>query len=91
MKMMLDLQLILYPNPRHLSGDDPLRHGAYARLLRTIMPSFLQALLRASGGNKAHAARLAGFNRSTLERKLTLYRLVLQKQLVQQPSAEVKP
>jgi DNA-binding protein Fis len=47
------------------------------------MPLFLQALLTESRNNKAHSARLAGFNRSTLERKLSQYHLVLQKQLVQ--------
>jgi len=84
MKITLDLQQILYPHPRHLSVSDPLRQGAYQRLLAAVMPSFLQALLEASRSNKAHAARLAGFNRSTLDSKLKQYHLVLKKQLVQQ-------
>ena len=83
MKITLDLQQILYPHPRHLSPVEPLRQGAYQRLLAAVMPLFLQALLTESRNNKAHAARLAGFNRSTLERKLRQYHLVLQKQLVQ--------
>ncbi len=84
MKITLDLQQILYPHPHHLSPSDPLRQGAYQRLLAVVIPPFLQALLVASAGNKAHAARLAGFNRSTLDSKLKQYHLVLQKQLVQQ-------
>ena len=97
MRITLDLQQILYPHPRHLAPTDPLRQGAYQRLLAAVVPSFLQALLLASRNNKAHAARLAGFDRSTLERKLTQHHLVLQKQLVHSPSLatsvlqEVKP
>ncbi len=87
MKITLDFQPILYPHPRHLSPSDPLRQGAYQRLLAVVIPPFLQALLLASAGNKAHAARLAGFNRSTLDRKLKQYDLVLQKQLMQQYQA----
>ena len=80
MNINLNLQHILYPqmypHPRHLHSS-----GAYQRLLMEIIPSFLTALLAATRGNKAHAARLAGFDRSTLERKLSQYHMVVEKQL----------
>lgn len=81
MKIILDLQQILYPHPRHLSPSNPLRRGAYQRLLAVVLPPFLKALLEATQSNKAHAARIAGFNRSTLDAKLKHYQIVLEKRV----------
>jgi len=81
MRITLDLQQILYPHPRHLSPTDPLRQGAYQRLLDVVIPPFLKALLEETQSNKAHAARIAGFNRSTLEVKLKQYQVILEKRV----------
>jgi DNA-binding protein Fis len=88
-KITLDLQQILYPDPQSLSPTEPLRNGAYQRLLAMIMPAFLMALLEETHSNKAHAARLAGFNRSTLDSKLKQYRVVLHKQVRLLPASQV--
>lgn len=55
--------------------------GAYQRLLALIEPAFLQYLLAFTQANKAHAARIAGINISTLDRKLKRYHLVINKQI----------
>ena len=85
----LDLQQILYPNPHAIASTAPLRHGAYPRLLATVMPPFLIDLLAQTHGNKAHAARLAGFNRSTLDTKLKQYGVSVHKQVRLLPSSQV--
>ena len=61
--------------------------GAYQRLLAQIEPAFLHCLLEFTHSNKSHAARLAGINISTLERKLNLYGIVVHKIVRQQTSA----
>jgi DNA-binding protein Fis len=61
------------------------RSGAYQRLLALIEPVFLQYLLEFTQANKAKAARIAGINSSTLERKLKRYHMVIHKQISHDP------
>jgi hypothetical protein len=102
MKISLNFQHILYPHlyphPHHRTlGHDgtpisvsPIslnQSGAYQRLLSTVIPPFLTVLLQATRGNKAHAARLAGFDRSTLARKLQHYQMGVEKRVCLLPSS----
>ena len=64
--------------------------GAYQRLLALIEPAFLQYLLEFTQANKAKAARIAGMNTSTLERKLKRYSMVIHKQISHDPITQEK-
>jgi DNA-binding protein Fis len=57
--------------------------GAYSHLLAQIEPAFLQSLLAFTHNNKSRAARVAGINISTLERKLNRYGMVVNKIVAQ--------
>lgn len=55
--------------------------GAYQRLLALIEPAFLHCLLEFTHANKSQAARIAGINISTLDRKLKQYNILINKQI----------
>ena len=57
------------------------KDGVYHALLQRIIPPFIKALLEYTQGNKAAAARLAGFNRATLDRKIKHYNIVVEKRV----------
>ena len=55
--------------------------GAYKALLSHVIPPFIKLLLEHTDGNKSAAARLAGFNRATLNKKIKHYDIVLEKNI----------
>jgi Fis family transcriptional regulator len=55
-------------------GEHPSR-DLYRTLLAEIEPPLLQATLRQTGGNQSEAAKVLGISRSTLRKKLQMYRL----------------
>ena len=73
MKVTLDLKAII-----HAHSNPPRHRGAYHALLQHIIPSFLKLLLEHTDGNKSAAARIAGLNRSTLNRKIQHYNMRLE-------------
>jgi len=76
MKITLDLSQLIQANAN-------LHHhkGAYKGLLSMIIPPFIKLLLEHTQGNKSAAARLAGFSRATLDRKIKHYHIVLEKKV----------
>jgi len=73
MTVTLDLHSLIQSNP-----NPPRHRGAYHALLQHIVPSFLKLLLEHTHGNKSAAARIAGLNRSTLDRKISHYQIRLE-------------
>jgi len=65
------------------ANKDAAFKGAYSHLLAQIEPAFLQSLLAFTHNNKSRAARVAGINISTLERKLNRYNMVVNKVVAQ--------
>jgi len=73
MKITLDLASLM-----HSSAYASSHQGAYHVLLQNIVPLFLKLLLEHTEGNKSAAARIAGLNRSTLNRKIHYYQIHLE-------------
>ncbi len=73
MKITLDLASLINTRPYASSHQ-----GAYHLLLHNIVPPFLKLLLEHTEGNKSAAARIAGLNRSTLDRKIQYYQMHLE-------------
>jgi len=69
----LDLNALIQTH-RH----SPQAQGTYHALLQHIVPSFFKLLLEQTRGNKSAAARIAGLNRSTLNRKIAHYQIRLE-------------
>jgi DNA-binding protein Fis len=55
--------------------------NAYQEIKERFEPDFLKQLLAYTDNNKSHASRVAGFNLSTLNRKLQQYGLSVTPQL----------
>ena len=74
MTLHLDLSQLIQTPPVH-------PQGTYQILLAQVIPPFIKLLLEHTNGNKSAAARLAGFNRSTLDKKIKHYDIVLEKKV----------
>ena len=79
MQLQIDLHALLHDNNNQTREFSTSHQGAYQRLLMQIEPAFLHCLLEFTHSNKAHAARVAGINISTLERKPNRYGIVVNK------------
>jgi two-component system response regulator HydG len=53
-------------------GDDPNHEGGSTSSLELVEKNYIQKVLEAAGGNHSAAARILGFDRRTLARKLSL-------------------
>ena len=79
MQLQIDLHALLHDSNSQTREFSTPHQGAYQRLLMQIEPAFLHCLLEFTHSNKSHAARVAGINISTLERKLNRYGIVVNK------------
>ena len=79
MQLHIDLQALLHNSDKQTDPSGVPLKGAYQRLLVQIEPAFLHCLLEFTHSNKSHAARVAGINISTLDRKLHRYGIVVNK------------
>jgi len=73
MIVTLDLYLLIQTH-----RNSTPQSGAYHALLQQIVPPFLKLLLEQTHGNKSAAARIAGLNRSTLNRKISQHQIRLE-------------
>lgn len=73
--MIVTLDLSSLIQTQHHSSP---QQGAYHALFQHIVPPFFKLLLEQTNGNKSTAARIAGLNRSTLNRKISHYQICLE-------------
>jgi DNA-binding NtrC family response regulator len=55
-----------------VDGHDPSHEGSSTSSLELVEQNYIQKVLEAAGGNRSAAARILGFDRRTLARKLSL-------------------